>query len=465
MLEDLRRLQKTEKHPKTVFAILTEKTDRLYRNFKDYVMIDDLDLEIHLVTENVVISKHSQSSVKFIHSVKVLMAKNFIDNLSEEVRKGMNEKATQGHYPSRAPVGYRNVRRGGKSVMEIDPIAAPVIRGIFEWYTSDCPSLQQVKARIDQKLLTGDITLDYKFSTSNLHRILRNTIYYGDFFWHGVRYHGTHEPIITKEMFLRAQEVSDTNRRKTRKKHTARWAFQGLVRCAECGGIMSADKKKKRYVYYHCSGRVKPCRSRAYVREELLNEAFEEILGAVQLPEELVVRFKNSLESTSQERDEIKATRLHELQTELALLTKRLDLLYRDRLDRVITTEAYKTYKAEIERQCDGIESEILIASEMNGEALRGGIAILELLGTLAQWFQTAEASEKRLCLVATLSNSEWKDGHLQVMYRQPLDAIALAVIEAKKKIGKSLSKSADYPVWCAQRDSNPCFQRERLTT
>ena len=77
------------------YAILCEKTDRLYRNFKDYVQLDELDLEIHLVTENVVISKHSQSSVKFIHSVKVLMAKNFIDNLSEEIRKGMNEKASQ----------------------------------------------------------------------------------------------------------------------------------------------------------------------------------------------------------------------------------------------------------------------------------------------------------------------------------------------------------------------------------
>jgi len=38
----------------------------------------------------------------------VLMAKNFIDNLSEETRKGMLEKARSGLYPSCAPVGYRN---------------------------------------------------------------------------------------------------------------------------------------------------------------------------------------------------------------------------------------------------------------------------------------------------------------------------------------------------------------------
>jgi len=39
------------------------------------------------------------------------MAKNYIDNLSEEVKKGMLEKAEQGQYPSRAPLGYRKQYR------------------------------------------------------------------------------------------------------------------------------------------------------------------------------------------------------------------------------------------------------------------------------------------------------------------------------------------------------------------
>ena len=36
------------------------------------------------------------------------MAKNYIDNLGEDVRKGMIEKARQGHWPTVAPVGYVN---------------------------------------------------------------------------------------------------------------------------------------------------------------------------------------------------------------------------------------------------------------------------------------------------------------------------------------------------------------------
>ena len=73
--------------------MLVEKTDRLYRNLKDWITLDELDIEVHLVKEGVVLSRESRSSEKFMHGIKVLMAKNYIDNLSEETRKGMTEKA------------------------------------------------------------------------------------------------------------------------------------------------------------------------------------------------------------------------------------------------------------------------------------------------------------------------------------------------------------------------------------
>lgn len=88
--------------------LLVEKTDRLYRNIKDWVTIDELGVEVHFVREGVILSEDSRSSEKFMHGIKVLMAKNYIDNLGEEVRKGMLEKARRGHWPSVAPVGYVN---------------------------------------------------------------------------------------------------------------------------------------------------------------------------------------------------------------------------------------------------------------------------------------------------------------------------------------------------------------------
>src|SRR5215471_12064301 len=73
-------------------VVLVEKTDRLYRNFKDYVTLDELDLDIQFVKENCILNKESRSSEKLVHGIKVLMVKNYIDNLSEEVRKGLRTK-------------------------------------------------------------------------------------------------------------------------------------------------------------------------------------------------------------------------------------------------------------------------------------------------------------------------------------------------------------------------------------
>src|SRR5277367_6534192 len=100
-------------HP-SVRVMLVEKTDRLYRNLKDWVTVDELEVEIHLPKEGVVLSRDSRSSEKFMHGIKVLMAKNYIDNLSEEARKGMQEKAEQGIWPTKMPIptkppGYNGI--------------------------------------------------------------------------------------------------------------------------------------------------------------------------------------------------------------------------------------------------------------------------------------------------------------------------------------------------------------------
>ena len=81
----------------SVRIILVEKTDRLYRNFRDYVTLEDLQVTVHFVKENTVISPDSRSADKLMHNIRVAMAKNYTDNLSEEVKKGLREKAEQGH--------------------------------------------------------------------------------------------------------------------------------------------------------------------------------------------------------------------------------------------------------------------------------------------------------------------------------------------------------------------------------
>ena len=54
----------------TVRVMLVEKTDRLYRNLKDWVTVDELNVEIHLPKEGLVLSRESRSSEEFMHGIK-----------------------------------------------------------------------------------------------------------------------------------------------------------------------------------------------------------------------------------------------------------------------------------------------------------------------------------------------------------------------------------------------------------
>ena len=116
-----------------VKTVLVEKTDRLYRNFKDYVTLEDYDLEVHLVKEGSIISKNSKSHDKIIHGIKVLMAKNYIDNLSEEISKGLHEGLEQGYWPFQPPYGYL---RGAKKSLIIDKSRILFVRRAFELFAT-----------------------------------------------------------------------------------------------------------------------------------------------------------------------------------------------------------------------------------------------------------------------------------------------------------------------------------------
>jgi DNA invertase Pin-like site-specific DNA recombinase len=188
------------KEPQPILLV----ADRLYRNIKDWVTIDGLGIDVHLVKEGVVLSQDSRSSEKFMHGIRVLMAKNYIDNLSEEVRKRMREKAEQGHWPPAALVGYFNNLETRR--IEVDPIRGRLVAKLFEWYVQGNVSLNELRVRAFSAGLLHPRS-GRRMTKSEIHRILRNPLYYGDFLWNGKLYRGVHEPIVSKQLFDAVQDV------------------------------------------------------------------------------------------------------------------------------------------------------------------------------------------------------------------------------------------------------------------
>jgi DNA invertase Pin-like site-specific DNA recombinase len=152
----------------------------------------ELKLQIHYVKENFTLTPGSRSMEKFMHGIKVLMAKNYIDNLSDEIKKGMKEKVLQGGFPHKAPIGYLNnpETRG----IDIDPKTGPYIKNLFELYATGNFSLRALRRiAIDDGFKA--MPSEQKISTSSLERILKNEFYTGFFHWIDEYCKGSHQPV------------------------------------------------------------------------------------------------------------------------------------------------------------------------------------------------------------------------------------------------------------------------------
>jgi site-specific DNA recombinase len=195
-------------HP-SVRVMLVEKTDRLYRNLKDWVTVDELDIELHFPKEGVMLPRESRSSEKFMRGIKVLMAKNYIDNLSEKAHKGMQEKAEQGIWPTKTPLGYRNITGpDGKKIIAVNPALAPIVARLFEWYARGNISLKETARKAREAGLRYPNS-GAKVPISTVHTVLRNRLYTGWFEWNCKFIQGKHEALVPVELWERLQGVLD----------------------------------------------------------------------------------------------------------------------------------------------------------------------------------------------------------------------------------------------------------------
>ncbi len=454
MVSFLRTETKAQTPENVCRVLLVEKIDRLYRNLRDWVTLDDLDLEIHLVKENIIISRDSRSSEKFIHGIKVLMAKNYVDNLSEETKKGMLEKAAQGLYPSFAPLGYINMECGGKRHIQPDPRLAPLIQKTFEWYSTGNYSLQEV---IDRAYAEGLVyrKTGAKVYKSAIHKILTNPIYHGGFNWAGKHYRGKHEPIITKELFDSVQIALAHRGRHLTRHQRHNWAFQGLLSCGHCGCTLTAEIKKGRFVYYHCTGHKGKCPER-YAREEEVARQFGNALRAIRMDDEVLKWVVTALKESHGDERRHHDEAIARLQRQCQRLQTRLDAMYVDKLDGKVSQDFFDCKNDEWRTEQADILREIEKHQNANRYYLDEGIRLLELSQKAASLYEKQEMKEKRRILDFVFSNSSWKDGRLIPSYRKPFDMLALTNRGRTEKKAVSPKKHGPFENWLPGRDSNP---------
>ena len=412
------------KESETIEHILVEKTDRLLRNISDYASIDGLiersNIKIHLVKENVTLSRDSRSNEKFIFGIKAIMAKNYVDNLSEEAKKGMLEKAEQGIYPSHAPYGYLNQEENGRNVIKTDPETAPFVRKMFELYKTGNYSLSKLRSKM---ISDGMIYRNGKnFHKSTLEKMLKNEFYTGIFFWKGKKYeNASHKPIVSKELFIQVQNVLiNPNKSKSRK---GIFPFNNLIHCGVCGCYLSGEIKKEKYIYYHCTGHKGKCKQ-PYLKQEVLESKFEKLLENIHISQETQEMILQGLRDSFKDKVEFHNNCIHQIEKQIKLLQDRIDQAYLDKLDKHISEEFWKTQSKKWLEEKERLTLKLLSFQKADSNYLENASLILELAQKAARLFKRQNVDQKRKLINLLTSNCLYESGNVDLQLRSPFDKI-----------------------------------------
>jgi hypothetical protein len=207
---------------------------------------------------------------KFMLSIAFGQSKYYVDNLSENIKRGIRQKLRNGIWPAFAPIGYVNDKVA--HTIHQDPVRAPLIRQAFEIYASGGAALARVREVVHSLGLVGHS--GQPLSISNIQYLLKNPIYYGAIRYKGELYEGKHEPIVTTQLFERVQEVMRAKRRPKSSRTLKPYTYRGAFRCEECDCLITTETQKG-HNYLRCTKRRGTC-SQKYVREE---EIQEQIIG------------------------------------------------------------------------------------------------------------------------------------------------------------------------------------------
>ena len=342
--------------------LICEKVDRLTRNFKDAIVIDDWleeneEREVHLVKDSLKLHKGSRSQEKLNWGIRILFAKNYTDNLSEEVRKGQAAKLEAGHLPTKPPLGYRTVGEQGKKVHVVENTTAPLVRKMFEIYASGNYSVVALTERMNTLGLRN--RNGNKMSKTRIHDFLSDPFYYGDLRWKGQVYPGVHEPLISLELYNKVQQqLGRGTSSPYYRTHLLR--YKAKVHCSSCDHLISWEQQKG-HVYGSCKHCKQPLGAQSkYIKQETLDQSLiQEIVKIAPKNQKILAILEQALKEDAASEIETYEASKKQLEVNLARGNQRIDTAYTDRLDKRISPEKFDSIKHEWDTDRKLIEAEL----------------------------------------------------------------------------------------------------------
>lgn len=404
-------------------ALIVEKVDRLYRNEDDYFTLRQMGTELHFVKEGGPVPTNADG--KFMHRLRVALAQKYVENLSEEVKKGMRRKCEEGGWPTWAPLGYRNVKDAALK-KECGGIVqdekAPLVAELFAAGAAGSSYADLVR-------LARKIGLSNRKGTAitppTLIHVVSNIAYTGWFAWglgaERKTYRGKYQPLISESLYEAAQRALRARSKPKLARHV--FTYAGMIQCASCGGLMSGDRKKDRYVYYFCGGKA-DCK--LYMPESIFEAVAIETLQSLVVDEDVSAWVVEQMARWFDGAAAKNADAIGRIEKRLTEIQSLRAKCYEDKLLGRVDEEEWRSLSDGWKDEAAGLEARrfAMRPAMERGAFLRTARRPFELAQLAANQYGGWNAEEKSRLLRIITSNFTVVNGTVYVSMRSPFDIL-----------------------------------------
>lgn len=344
---------------------------------------------------------------------------------SVNIRGTLNVARRQGKFIGSFPTyGYLKDPNDHHKLI-IDEETAPVVRQIFQWFIEGKSVIGITRMLNSSGILNPSAYkkekgFNYKHSGSNndglwcdstVRRILKNQMYIGNMVqgknvkasyklkqclavpkddW--IIVENTHEPIIDKDTFYKAQALFNRNTR-TAPKKTEVDLFSGFVKCADCHRAMSKKTNKHAYgtyEYYRCVTSSKMDKNSCSPHSIRVDKLEETVLTTIQMMIDTAVKIDdviNKMNKSEKDRGgDLLKKALKSVESKREKTKKMMLDLYPDWKDGVISKEEYLTLKDNMTKEISRCDEKIAEYEEKIRENENGKTAENEFIANFKQY-------------------------------------------------------------------------------
>jgi hypothetical protein len=299
---------------------------------------------------------------QLVENIMASIAQFYSANLADEVKKGMRQKILKGGWPHLPPRGYISVRHSTDTAahVEVHPTEGPIVRQAFELYATGFYSLKRLAAWMAGQGLTSRKGMP--LAAGYLQGLLANPFYAGRVRWKDLDITGTHEAMVSGQLFARIGAVlANRFRQPGAKGSVGGFVLRGIAICATCRGHMTAGIHKRKG-YYNCSRRSYNkglCSAVSYCRADLAHESIAHICGKLRVSQSTGERVLSATERMLRERALDADHRCKDLQAQRAKLIEQEAQLTRSFVAGDVSAPVYKRTAEDLRNRVIGMEDHI----------------------------------------------------------------------------------------------------------